>query len=275
MSDITNVAYQYGLNPMEEEDDVRHDKKVVLLKIIVAVLGVFLLIEGLLYTLVIPCLAPARIEFSGLRMLNAPELCALLNETAPSSSWMKFDTSKAASVLTSVSSIESVSVDKHFPDRVVVHVQERIPVARTILSVQNKSTPVLIDRNGVMFSVPSFKADSSIPLVSGLPVNDAQSGMRIPQTYRSLIAQIANLRALPQKYFSAVSEICVMPKEYGNYELVLYPIHTHIRVLTGRDLQEDDLKYMMVLLDVVKSIDANVSLVDLRYGAVSYRSKEQ
>ena len=64
-----------------------------------------------------------------------------------------------------------------------------------------------------------------------------------------------------------------VPKEYGNYELMLIPEGSKIKVLTDRTLNEEALKYMMVALDVVNSIDSNVAEIDLRYGAVSYRKR--
>ena len=87
-----------------------------------------------------------------------------------------------------------------------------------------------------------------------------------------MIEQIAKIQALPQKYFAAISEICVVPKTYGNYELMLIPVNSRIRVLTGRALNEESLQYMMVVLDVVNSIEPNVTEIDLRYDSVSYRT---
>ena len=66
-------------------------------------------------------------------------------------------------------------------------------------------------------------------------------------------------------------EICVIPKEIGTYELALIPSQSKIKVLIGRTLNEDSLKYMMIVLDVVNLLDTDVSEVDLRYGAVSCR----
>ena len=63
------------------------------------------------------------------------------------------------------------------------------------------------------------------------------------------------------------------PKEYGNYELALYPSQAKVKVLSDRNLNEDALQYMMVVLDVVNSIEPEVSEIDLRYGAVSYRRR--
>ena len=177
--------------------------------------------------------------------------------------------------MSNVSYIERVSVDKRFPDKIFISVKERAPVAKTILSVNGVSKSVQIDENCVLFSIQSdsILQDSSVPLISGLPIENLQEGMRLPAKYRVLMEQISAIRNLSQKYFAAISEIQVVPKEYGNYELVLYPTQAKVRVLTDRSLTEDALKYMMVVLDVVNSIEPDVVEVDLRYDSLSYRCR--
>ncbi|MCH5294749.1 MAG: FtsQ-type POTRA domain-containing protein [Treponema sp.] len=271
MNDYSGAVSVLGRSGMDlDENDGQsksHDWRISLLKGIVIVLGILLLVEGILYTLVMPCLSPATIEYSGLKTLTVQDLSEVL-APAGSSTWAKFDTSRAVSLLTTVSCVENVAVEKHFPDKVRIQITERESVAKTIVTVDGRSVPVQIDRNGVLFTVKNPVNDSSVPLISGLPVDKA--GMRLPPKYRPLMEQIAAIRRLPQKYFAAISEIQVCPKEYGNYELVLYPIHTHVKVFTDRTLDEDQLKYMMVVLDVVKSIEPDATKIDLRYGSVSY-----
>ena len=196
-------------------------------------------------------------------------------KTLQNASWTGFDTDRAASILSNVSYIERVSVDKRFPDKIFISVKERVPVAKTILSVNGVSKSVQIDENCVLFSIQSdsILQDSSVPLISGLPIENLQEGVRLPAKYRVLMEQISAIRNLPQKYFAAISEIQVVPKEYGNYELVLYPTQAKVRVLTDRSLTEDALKYMMVVLDVVNSIEPDVVEVDLRYDSLSYRCR--
>ncbi len=249
------------------------DKKVVVLKIIVLSLCILLLFEAFLYTVVIPCLAPAKIEIRGADVVSEMEIMEKIGDLA-SFSWLKFDTDLAVDALSDFSAIETVSIEKRFPDRVNINVRERRPVAKTILIVDGKAMSIQIDKNGVLFTgVTSSNYDTSIPLVTGLPLENIHSGSRLPVMYRGLMEQISTLRSLPQKYFAAISEIQVIAKDYGNYELVLYPIQSRIKVLTDRNLNEDALKYMMVVLDVVNSIEPDVSEIDLRYGAVSYRTR--
>jgi cell division protein FtsQ len=68
-----------------------------------------------------------------------------------------------------------------------------------------------------------------------------------------------------------LSEICVVPKSSGGYELVLIPAQSKIRVFMDRSLNIDSLKYMMVVLDVIQQLGQTVSEVDLRYQSVSIR----
>ena len=67
----------------------------------------------------------------------------------------------------------------------------------------------------------------------------------------------------------------MLPKDSGNYELALIPTQSKVKVLTDRALNEDALKYMIVVLDVVNQIGSDVAEVDLRYGSVSYITRHE
>lgn len=246
------------------------DKKLKVLKIIVAIIAILIVMEILMYLLFIPCFSKPVVFYSGIENLNQSELNKNL-ENMLESPWIKFNVSEASSKLLSLSSIENVTITKTFPNKINIEILERKAVAKTLMNVGGCSVAIQIDKNGVLFSNGTSKInDSSVPLISGLPLENLSEGMRLPSKYRSLMSEISDIKSLPQKYFASLSEIQVVSKEYGNYELVLYPIKTHVKVLTDRSLNEDALKYMMVVLDVVNSIEPNVAEVDLRYGSVSY-----
>ena len=82
---------------------------------------------------------------------------------------------------------------------------------------------------------------------------------------------LAELQQLPQKYLSVISEIHINEPKHGGFDLTLYPIKSNIRILMDRNLSEDSLQYMVVALDVVNSLAADITEIDLRYGSVSYR----
>ncbi len=272
MSDFSLPGYE-SVQPESKKKAGSEEFKLRVIKFIFIILCFFLVIEAITYKTILPAMKSPRIVYSGLSLYTEHDMLQLLS-AMNTQSWLEFDSTRAVSILSAESGIESVSVAKHFPDTITITIVERKPVALTFLTDAQKSIPVQIDKNGVLFLVRngSHAFDKSIPIVSGLPIEHFSDGMRIPVKYRGLIDRIAEIRGLQQKYLAAVSEICVVPKEYGNYELVLFPANSRVRVLTDRALNEEALQYMMVVLDVVKSIDPGVSEIDLRYGSVSYRS---
>lgn len=273
MSDVVFTDFEDFVTVSGSDKSEKKDKKVFLVKILVFVLVVLLFVELIISMVLVPCFSKPSITVSGLKSASQQEFTELLG-SMKTSSWLRFDTQRAASLLSSVPYIDSVDVSKVFPDRVIVSVKERVPVAKTVINNGGRYISVQIDKNGVLFTGNRQKSDTDyeIPLVSGLPVEKFREGMSIPANYRVLLNQIETVRSRSQKYFAAISEIQVVQKEYGNYELVLYPVHKHVRVLTDRSLNEEALKYMMVVLDVVDSIEPDVSEIDLRYGSVSYRT---
>lgn len=250
------------------------DKTVKAIKIIMLILLALGVLEFGFYKFIRPCLTYPKVSVAGNANYSSSEIVEMLRPMN-TRSWFDFSAESAASIISSASGIDSVGVRKVFPDKIYINVTEREPVAMTFINRDGKSCAVQIDKSGVLFPERSLDMIdiSSVPIISGLPVEHLTEGMRIPQKYRTLIDQIASIRSVGQKYFAAISEICVIPKEYGNYELMLIPAGSKIKVLTDRALNEDALKYMMIALDVVNSIDSDVTEIDLRYGAVSYRKR--
>ena len=248
----------------------KNKEKTKVLKLLLCLLGAVLLIEGIIYLVVIPCLNEVQVTFSGLKTLQASELGRTLSLRC-GTQWIGFDIALAASQIASYGSVESVSVEKRFPNRIFVTVKERVPVAISFVQIEGKTVSVQIDKNGVLFKSNAASASSSVPLITGLELDSLGDGVRVNTKFRSLLEQIAEIQKTNAVYFSAISEIRVLPKEYDNYELTLYPLHSKTRVLTDRNLSEKTLQYMMVVLDVINSIEPDVNEVDLRYGSVSYK----
>ncbi len=281
MSDVSLlVAEEYLENDsflMDETENAmaeKAEKKIKFIKIIFCVLCFALLCELVIYKYVMPSFSSPKVTVTGQKLYSAEEIARLLIPMN-SSTWFDFDVNQAVAILSSESGIDHVSVEKRFPDKIFVNIEEREPVAVTFVMENGRSSPVQIDKNGVLFPSKHLAAseDEVLPIVSGLPVEYMSKGMRIPVKYRPLIEEISKISELPQKYFASISEICVLPKDSGNYELALIPSQTKVKVLTDRALNEDALKYMMVVLDVVKQIGTDVSEVDLRYGSVSYTTR--
>ncbi len=255
----------------EGSSDGKTEKKIKFIKVIFCVLCFALLCELVIYKYIMPSFSSPKVTVTGQKEYSAEEIARLLLPMN-STSWFDFDVEQAVALLSSEAGIDHVSVEKKFPDKIYVNVTEREPVAVTFVIDHGCTAPVQIDKNGVLFPAKKASVEETLPIVSGLPVEYMSKGMRIPAKYRPLIDQISKISEMPQHYFASISEICVLPKDSGNYELALIPSQSKIKVLTDRALNEDALKYMLVVLDVVNQIgtDNEVSAVDLRYGSVSY-----
>lgn len=252
----------------------KKDKVQVAVKVIVMILLFCILLEFVFYKFIIPSTRSPFVSVKGESGYSPQEIVSLLKPMNVKN-WFSFDVEKATSIIASAPGIDFVEVKKTFPNKIYITVKEREACAVTFIDNNGRSVPFLIDKNGVIFQGKQndFSSSNSVPIISGLPIDYMSEGMRIPLKYRSLVEQISKIRSLPQNYFASVSEICVVPKDSGTYELVLIPVSSKIRVLTDRTLTEDSLKYMMVVLDVVNSIEPDVSEIDLRYGSVSYRKR--
>lgn len=250
----------------------RADKRIALVKILISILALIFLVEIFVYLFLKPSMGNVEIVWDGVVSYEESSLMNII-EPVKNRNILGFKPAEAKALLSTVPGIEDVEIEKRFPSTVLVKVRERTPVAMTLVSLEGRTVPVMIDQNGVLFMNARAKrvSTAAIPLISGIPVENIPEGMRIPTKYRDLMGQIAYIQSLSQPYFSAISEIHVVPKNSGNYELALYPVHSRTKVLTDRQLTEDDLQYMMVALDAVNTLEPDVEVIDLRYGSIAYR----
>lgn len=248
----------------------KSDNKGKILKILVIALSAFLVIEAIIYSVVMPCLATPKITFVGLSSVS-PETILEECGISETTSWMSFDSRSFASLVSTYPLIAEVSVEKKFPDQIVVNVVERKPICFTLANIDGKTVPIQIDKNGVIFSVGETLVPNSMPLITGIELSTVSEGMRVSTFYRTLLEQINAIWEINPAYFNALSEIRIIPTDFGSYELMLYPMQSQVRFLVDRTFDEKTLQYMMVILDVIDSVEPDVVEVDMRYGTVSYK----
>ncbi len=272
--DVDTYLEQADLDSAKAEEKARRKNRFLAIACLV---GVTLLFGEFITAKVIkPSMSSPKVTVTGQENYTAQEIAVKLlplNAT----SWWNFDVKKAVNILSSDASIGKVKVTKTFPDKITIQVTERVPVCTTLIVDNGRSVPMQIDSEGVLFSAGTKKSVNlnDMPIVSGIPVEHYSSGMRIPQKYKGLIEQISKIQHQNSKYFASISEICVVPKEFGNYELVLIPSNSHVKILTDRTLNSDALNTMMVTLDIVRELGTDIGEVDLRYGSVSYRLRNE
>jgi len=248
------------------------DWKSVFLKMLVGLLAIFLALEVAFYLVLVPANADIRVEIRGTETVGMDELCSLAGITG-NEKWLRFNTALAASRLAANPLFESVTVSKQFPDTVVVSVTERHAVAFSYGTKDGRTVPVEIDRNGIAFRVASNVMGTELPLITGPQFDNPVAGQRLNPALKPLLAQIEALERDKPLLLSALSEIKIEEKPFGGYDLVLYPVHTPVRVKTDKALNEDAIQYMMLVLDVIGGLQLDIDEIDIRAGTVAYKVK--
>ncbi len=248
------------------------DWKPYLLKILIGVLIVFLLAELSFYVIVVPTTSKINLILKGAPDIGYDELCSIAGLSGLEK-WIDFNSASTASRLASNPLFESVIVEKTFPDRVTISVIERVAVAVAFGKINGRTVPLEIDRSGVAFRIGSLTAGANLPLITGLTFENPVPGMRLHASLKPLLEQLSSLEMKNPVLLSSISEIKIESKTYGGYDLVVYPVHTPVRVRTDKALNEDALQYMMLVLDVVKDLSLNIDEIDIRAGTVAYKLK--
>lgn len=248
------------------------DWKTIFLKMLVGLLALFLALEIVFYLVLVPANAYIRIEIRGTESVGMDELCSIAGISG-NEKWLRFDTALAASRLAANPLFETVTVSKHFPDTVSISVTERHAVAFAYGSRDGRTVPVEIDRNGVAFRIAGNDLDTSLPLITGPQFDNPIAGQRLNPALKPLLAQIETMEQEKPLLLASLSEIKIEEKAFGGYDLVLYPVHTPVRVRTDKALNEDAIQYMMLVLDVIGGLNLDIDEIDIRAGTVAYKVK--
>jgi len=260
-------------NYVTVEEDVRpHSRTEGILKRITIILGVLLGIELLYYIVIVPFMPLATIHVNPLQSLDRSKLLHIAG-IDESTSFIDVDVSKISQALLSIPTIESVTITKHFPNSVDIVVTERTAVAVSLAKVAGKLVPIYIDKQGVVFKVGG-EHFSTLPLVSGLVFDQVVPGMKVPVHVKNFFTSLELLEKTNPVLLQTISELRIQQKAYGGYELVVYPANYMGKVRLGSELNEEVLRYMMLVLDVLASKGIQTDEIDFRTGTISYRTKE-
>jgi cell division septal protein FtsQ len=162
---------------------------------------------------------------------------------------------------------------KVFPSSLSIVLSPRVPVAVALTEGEGRSVPALVDEEGVVFMRDPAAAASDLPVISGMRFEGAVEGSRLPG---ALIPLLKGLAGSKSALLGALSEIRVVAKPTGEIELLLYLVDAAVPVRTEVALDDETLKSAILVLDVLRRRGGtdDVSEVDLRAGAMIYKSKE-
>ncbi|UTC65886.1 MULTISPECIES: cell division protein FtsQ/DivIB [unclassified Treponema] len=270
---------EYSHNAYFKDEPLAVEKsskiKSAVIKIFIISLILLLMIEGVYYAIILPYNSTASINISGCLDLSSIEVKKLAG-IDKNTKWLSINSSEVSKRLVSYPGIASATVEKKFPDKVVIKIVERKAVAVAFTEVGGRTTAMEIDGYGVVFRIGSPIIQSNLPIITGLTFNNPREGMKINEKLSQLFVQLDVLQKKYPVLLNEISEIKIQPKKYGGYDLVIYPLKSRLSVITNKFLTEESLQYMMLILDVVKDInlDKNIIGIDLRGANAVYIKRE-
>jgi cell division protein FtsQ len=243
------------------------------LKRILIIAGIIFSAELIWLFGISPFIPFSVIEVNTFADLNRADIlqAAAIDET---SSFMSTNVKDVQRKLSNIILVESAKVSKRFPDKLTISLIPRKAVAVTLTSVNGRQTPLFIDRQGIFYKTGDLPSDDSseLPILSGL--DNPQVFMQLPASLVPLTEKISVITAASPELLSAISEIRIEQKSWEGYELVLYPVHSSIKVRIENDLTEEILRYMLLMLNVFENSYNKPQEIDFRSGIGSYKIKE-
>ena len=230
----------------------------------------------------------SRYEISGAESLSREEIlgAALLRGNEY---FFSLDVPRIESALLAEPRIAYARVTPRFPGILKIDVIERKPVALVLVEEEGKLASVCLDAQGMAFAYArdyfgATKAGSSgtkvaridLPVISGLKFSGFCVGTRLNADCLPSIAAIGDIESRSPALLQAFSEIKIVKSSYGETELILYPLRSHVPVRTGAVLNEATLRSIILVLDVLSSrgLAEGLEEIDFRTGTVVYRAKE-
>ena len=220
-----------------------------------------------------PFIPFSTIEVNGFEDLSRAEIIRIagINEN---SSFISTNVKETQEKLSNYVLIESARVTKRFPDRLSIFLVPREATAVALTNTGSRQQMICVDRNGVFFKITdSASVTGALPILSG--IENPQPGMRLPAGLVPLVESISVIAAKSPELLAAISEINIERKAWDGFELILYPVHSSVRVRIENNLTEDVIRYMLLMLNVFESDSEKPQEIDFRSGMGSYKIKEQ
>ena len=268
----SDYSYAVSENPDTNTKSTRKIEKG--LKRLLIIAGIIFAAEIIWLFVVSPFIPFSHIEVNGFTGFERSHVLsqAGINER---SSFISTNVREVRERLAANVLVESAVVIKRFPDKLSISLTPRKAAAVTLATVGSRQVPMCVDRHGVFFKVAEDNSQETqdLPVLSG--IENPRINMRLPSGLVSLVESIYVISASSPELLSAISEIRVEQKAWDGFDLVLFPVHSSIRVRLENNLTEDVLKFMFLMLNVFESSSPVPEEIDFRSGMGSYKLEEQ
>ncbi|MCL2067441.1 MAG: FtsQ-type POTRA domain-containing protein [Treponema sp.] len=223
--------------------------------------------------IVSPCIPFTTVDVHGFAGFNNAQVLGYAN-ISESASFISVKALDIQRQLYTHPLVESARVIKRFPDRLSIYLEPRVSVAVSLAAINGRQRQLHIDRQGVVFKITNESSQTTVPVISGLAFENPAPGMKLPAAFVPLLEEISVIGFSSPELLAALSEIRINRKDFDDFDLILYSIHSPIRVRLEKNISEETLRYVMLMLDVFKTRTPKPQEIDFRSGMGSYTIKE-
>jgi cell division protein FtsQ len=246
------------------------------LKGLIIAAAAVLILELIWLLAVSPCMPLGTIDVMAFPGLDR-EVALAAAGIGERSSYVSVNTRAAEKALGALYEVESARVTKRFPNTVKLVLLPRTPAGMSLAQLDGRLIPVYFDRHGLVFKIGNEDGaalPASLPLISGLVFDPPALGMRLPAMFGPFLSGLQAVSDSAPELLGAISEIRINRKAFDGFDLVLYPVHNPVKIRLEPDLNEETLRYVMLMLDVFASKNADLEEIDFRSETASYKIKE-
>jgi cell division protein FtsQ len=220
-----------------------------------------------------PCIPLSTVEVRGFPGFDGGEVLRYAG-VGEGASFISVNAGEAEKNLAAHYLVDSARVLKRFPDRLSIYLEPRRAVALSLALVDGRPLPLYYDKQGVVFRIGGEPPEENLPVLSGLVFESPGLGTRLPAAFGPLLEELEKIRESAPELLGAVSEIRIRAKTFDGFDLLLYPVHSPVRVRLESNVSEDTLRYVMLMLDVLQSRSSFPEEIDFRSGMGAYKVKE-
>ena len=213
----------------------------------------------------------SKIDISGYDGITREEILTIAG-LSEDSSFFTTDIKAVENALAEISSLASVRVFKSFPGRLKIVLEARRPLAYALADLNGYTVPVLFDSEGVIFEVAGKALSAKLPVISGLVIEEPVPGTRLPPSFVPFLKELEKIENSSPELLSAVSEFKIVRKPFDGFDLLMYPVHRRIKVRLS-EVNEDIIRYALLMVDVLSSGDEMIDTLDFRSGIASYTNQ--
>jgi cell division protein FtsQ len=244
------------------------------LKGLILAAAAVLILELIWLLAVAPCMPLSKIDVIAVPGIENAQAIAAAG-IAEKSSFVSVNARAAEKALEGLYEVESARVTKRFPSTVKIVLIPRSAVGVSLAHQDGRLVPVYFDRTGLVFRIGDGDVPSPpLPLIGGLVFNPPVLGTKLPAMFGPFLESLQSIGDSAPELLAAISEIRINRKAFDGFDLVLYPVHNPVRIRLESDLNEETLRYVMLMLDVFASKNSDIEEIDFRAETASYKIKE-